>query len=104
MTGVPAPRPGISFFQRMFFVSVHSSGGFATRETPVPSGPRHWGQNLSPSAAESAAPWTRRRDRAGAKQVYRTSARGNPPRVLTPPVRSPFREWSRLPGAWPATL
>ena len=38
MTGVPEPRPGISFFQRMFFVSLHSSGGFAGGETPVHSG------------------------------------------------------------------
>ena len=44
MTGVPAPRPGIYFFHRMFFVSLHSAGGFASLDTPVPSGPRHWGQ------------------------------------------------------------
>ena len=54
MTGVPAPRPGITFFHRMFLVSLHSTGGFASLETPVPSGPRHWGQYRSPSAADSA--------------------------------------------------
>ena len=54
MTGVPAPRPGISFFQRMFFVSLHSAGGFASFDTPVPSGPRHCGQNFSASAADCA--------------------------------------------------
>src|ERR1700750_2420861 len=39
------PRPGISTFQRMFFVSLHSSGGSAVRETPVAYGPRHCGQD-----------------------------------------------------------
>src|SRR3954463_10959521 len=34
-TGVPDPRPGISTFQRMFFVSLHSIGGSAVLETPV---------------------------------------------------------------------
>src|SRR5215204_3309516 len=47
MTGVPDPRPGISIFQRMFFVSLHSSGGSAVRETPVAYGPRHCGQYFS---------------------------------------------------------
>ena len=53
MTGVPAPRPGISFFQRMFLVSLHSSRRLRQVETPVPSGPRHCGQYCSPSAADS---------------------------------------------------
>ena len=35
------PRPGISTFQRTFFVSLHSSGGFANFDTPVAYGPRH---------------------------------------------------------------
>ncbi len=56
MTGVPAPRPGIAFFHRMFLVSLHSIGGLADRETPVPSGPRHCGQYRSASAADSAIP------------------------------------------------
>src|SRR5262245_19792998 len=43
MTGVLDPRPGISFFQRMFFVSLHSSGGAAAFDAPVLSGPRHCG-------------------------------------------------------------
>src|SRR5713226_8588717 len=41
------PRPGISTFHRRFFVSLHSVGGFADRETPVAYGPRHCGQNRS---------------------------------------------------------
>jgi hypothetical protein len=43
-TGVADPRPGTSTFQRMFFVSLHSMGGVAVRDTPVPCGPRHCGQ------------------------------------------------------------
>ncbi len=35
MTGDADPRPGISTFQRMFLVSLHSSGGLAVLETPV---------------------------------------------------------------------
>ena len=34
-TGDAEPRPGISTFQRTFFVSLHSVGGFADCETPV---------------------------------------------------------------------
>ena len=40
-TGVEEPLPGISTFQRTFFVSLHSSGGVACGATPVMSGPRH---------------------------------------------------------------
>src|SRR5882672_2735530 len=47
MTGDADPRPGISTFQRMFFVSLHSTGGVAVFETPVAYGPRHCGQNRS---------------------------------------------------------
>ena len=47
MTGDAEPRPGISTFQRMFFVSLHSSGGVAVVDTPVACGPRHCGQNRS---------------------------------------------------------
>src|SRR4030095_14915258 len=56
MTGVPDPRPGISTFQRTFFVSLHSRGGSAVLETPVAYGPRHCGQNFS--AVVSGAAWT----------------------------------------------
>src|ERR1022692_1822286 len=41
ITGVPDPRPGISTFQRTFFVSPHSVGGVAYADTPVADGPRH---------------------------------------------------------------
>src|SRR4051812_15337630 len=34
-TGVPEPRPAISTFHLMFFVSLHSTGGSAVRDTPV---------------------------------------------------------------------
>ena len=54
MTGDDEPRPGISTFQRMFFVSLHSMGGLACFDTPVAYGPRHCGQNVSPVIA--AAP------------------------------------------------
>jgi hypothetical protein len=49
-TGVDEPLPGISTFQRTFFVSLHSIGGVACGATPVMSGPRHWGQKRSASA------------------------------------------------------
>src|SRR5580765_5649823 len=51
MTGEEEPRPGISTFQRMFFVSLHSVGGLACFETPVAYGPRHCGQKRSAVAA-----------------------------------------------------
>src|SRR5262245_9876345 len=43
-TGEADPRPGISTFQRTFFVSLHSTGGLAVFDTPVALGPRHWPQ------------------------------------------------------------
>ena len=43
-TGDADPRPGISTFQRMFFVSLHSRGGLAVGDTPVANGPRHCAQ------------------------------------------------------------
>src|SRR5215212_11477558 len=52
-TGDDEPRPGTSFCHRMFFVSLHSTGGSARLETPLAYGPRHWGQNRS--ATGSAA-------------------------------------------------
>src|ERR1700682_5076258 len=55
-TGDDEPRPGISVFHRMCFVSLHSTGGSALLETPLAYGPRHWGQNRSAtgSAASNA--------------------------------------------------
>src|SRR5438270_13530163 len=57
--GVECPLPGRVVFQRMFLVSLHSTGGLASGATPVPSGPRHCGQlartSASPSPAASAA-------------------------------------------------
>jgi hypothetical protein len=38
----------------MFFVSLHSSGGFAWREMPLASGPRHRGQYRAPSSGPGA--------------------------------------------------
>ena len=40
-TGDEWPRPGSLVFQRMFFVSLHSTGGSAFGAAPVASGPRH---------------------------------------------------------------
>lgn len=51
MMGVEVPNPGVATFHLMFLVSLHSSGGLATGETPVNRGPRHWGQLASCSAA-----------------------------------------------------
>jgi hypothetical protein len=42
--GEDDPRPGISTFQRMFWDSLHFTGGFAVVDTPVMAGPRHCGQ------------------------------------------------------------
>src|SRR5882672_3588830 len=53
-TGDDDPRPGISTFQRMFFVSLHSRGGSAYFETPFAYGPRHCGQKRSAAAAPPA--------------------------------------------------
>src|SRR5690242_3869360 len=57
-TGVAEPLPGIRTFHFTFFVSVHSTGGFARGATPLASGPRHWGQYCSAedeAACEAAA-------------------------------------------------
>ena len=43
-TGDDDPRPGIWTFHLTFFVSLHSIGGLAVRDTPVMSGPRHCAQ------------------------------------------------------------
>src|SRR3989442_2118412 len=43
--GVECPLPGSAAFQRMFLVSLHSTGGLALGATQVPSGPRHCGQS-----------------------------------------------------------
>ena len=55
MTGDADPRPGISTFQRTFFVSLHSVGGVADCETPLAYGPRHCGQKRSLAAIWSAS-------------------------------------------------
>ena len=52
-TGEPDPRPGISIFQRTFFVSLHSAGGSARLDTPVAYGPRHCGQYASPAGSDA---------------------------------------------------
>jgi hypothetical protein len=54
-TGDAEPRPGTSTFHLTFFDSLHSSGGDADRETPLASGPRHCGQNLSPGGSVAGA-------------------------------------------------
>jgi hypothetical protein len=38
----------------MFLLSLHSTGGSADGDTPVPSGPRHIGQSVSAENAEDA--------------------------------------------------
>jgi hypothetical protein len=43
MIGVDSPSPGIGAFQRMFFRSLHSSGGVPCGATPSARGPRHCG-------------------------------------------------------------
>ena len=69
MTGVPDPRPGISTFQRTFFVSLHSSGGSAVFDTPVAYGPRHCGQNFSGVLCASAGTTDMETSRAAASLV-----------------------------------
>src|SRR5688572_19129586 len=54
-TGDDDPRPGISTFHLMFLVSLHSIGGFAVRDTPVMSGPRHCAQCFG-SATDALRP------------------------------------------------
>ena len=54
-TGDDEPRPGISVFHRMFFVSLHSTGGSAVLETPFAYGPRHWGQNRSATGSAASS-------------------------------------------------
>src|SRR5262249_47806723 len=56
ITGVPDPRPGISTFQRTFFVSLHSMGGSAVFETPVPDRPRPRGQYSSDGVQDPPCP------------------------------------------------
>src|SRR6185295_11766045 len=48
--GEECPLPGSAIFQRIFFFSLHSTGGSACGATPFASGPRHCGQNRSESA------------------------------------------------------
>jgi hypothetical protein len=62
-TGVLLPTPGTSIFQRTFFVSLHSTGGFASGASPVASGPRHCGQYRASLA-----------DARGASEAARSSA------------------------------
>src|SRR5262245_49005778 len=72
--GEADPRPGISTFQRTFFVSLQSSGGLADFEMPLASGPRHWGQNRSAGGA-----WANGRPivkRAAAAAITTTRYRG----------------------------
>ena len=44
MIGVDMPRPGSFTFQAMFSDGLHRTGNPVSRETPLASGPRHWGQ------------------------------------------------------------
>src|SRR5690606_17428149 len=41
--------------QATFFAALHSSGGVACGASPVPSGPRHWGQKRAASGPVAAA-------------------------------------------------
>src|SRR5262245_16909855 len=54
--GVDDPRPGMGVFQRMFFDSLHSSGGVAAFERPLAYGPRHCGQKRS-NVVDDAGAW-----------------------------------------------
>jgi hypothetical protein len=80
-TGDADPRPGSSTFQRTFFASLHSSGGFAYFETPVAYGPRHCGQKRSAAVALSplwragtpSAPWRAAGSGAALKAIIKPS-------------------------------
>src|SRR5262245_52832347 len=54
ITGVEKPRPGISIFHLIFFVSLNSTGA-AVRATPLKKGPRHCGQWAGSELAEPTA-------------------------------------------------
>ena len=54
-TGLEWPMPGRGSFQAMFFSSLHSIGGWASGDSPVPMGPRQCGQLLKVSSATESA-------------------------------------------------
>ena len=69
MTGDEELRPGIGTFHRMFFVSLHSTGGVAVVDTPVARGPRHCPQNRSAPACSACNAGTTGDNRAAAVRV-----------------------------------
>src|SRR6185436_1499006 len=77
MTGDEEPRPGISTFQRMFFVSLHSVGGLACFETPVACGPRHCGQKRSAVAAMALVALWRGRSPVASTALRRAAVAGS---------------------------
>jgi hypothetical protein len=75
-TGDDDPRPGISTFHLMFLVSLHSIGGFAVRDTPVMSGPRHCAQFFgSPTEAWRETVQTRRATKARRIRMFQILTR-----------------------------
>ena len=87
MTGEALPLPGIDTFQRMFFVSLHSTGGLPFAATPVASGPRQRGQFCSDCFWSCAA--------TGPVVSQKTIPQSNMPRFAALPIgflRSPGEE------------
>ena len=74
--------PGISTFQRMFFVSLHSTGGSPCGAAPVASGPRHWGQNISASLDCGAAVANAQRQAKRTVRVGGSCGRETPKRSI----------------------
>src|SRR5439155_23323699 len=75
--GEADPRPGTSTFHRTFFVSLHSSGGLALRDTPLAYGPRHCAQFFSwdGCAVNTAADRISKAPSRGARTVIASSLR-----------------------------
>src|SRR5262245_30022137 len=54
-TGEECPRPAIGVFHLMFLLAFHSAGRLVSVDTPLPPGPRHWGQLAAPVVVANRA-------------------------------------------------
>src|SRR4051794_13036250 len=60
MIGVEFPRSGRGARQRTFWFVLQFSGSFFSEVTPVPRGPRHWGQLAAWPVGDARMEMTRR--------------------------------------------
>ena len=72
-TGCDQPAPGISTFQRMFWLVLHCVARLALTTMPLPSGPRHPGQSLPIARLEE-----NRIPRNGIHESFRRWCAGEP--------------------------